>query len=57
MALRPASLDRTRLVNRPAVEQELFGQGRFTRVGVGDDGKIAARFDSFGNFATGREGG
>jgi len=34
-----ARLDRTGLMDRAAVEQELLGQRRFTRVGVRDDGE------------------
>ncbi len=36
--------DRTRQMNRPAVEEEFLGQGRFSRVRVRDDGKCAAWF-------------
>ena len=36
-----------RLCNRSAVEQEFFGQGGFTGVGVGDDRKGPAAADFF----------
>ena len=39
------SLDRAGERNRASVQQELFGQGGFPRVGVGDDGEGAALFD------------
>ena len=41
------ALDRARLRNRPAVEQELFSQRRFTGVGVRDDRKRSAPGDFF----------
>ena len=45
------ALDRTRKIDRPAVKQQLFGQGRFAGVGVRDDRKRAAFFDLFGQSA------
>ena len=42
LALFALGLDRPGLLNRPAVEQQLFGEGCLARVRVGDDGEITA---------------
>ena len=39
------ALDLPGLGDGPAVEQELFGQGGLTGVGVGDDGEGSSSFD------------
>ena len=41
------AFDGARQLDRPAVEQELFGQRGFARVRVGDDGEGSAPFDFF----------
>ncbi len=41
------ALDGARQLDGPAVEQELFGQGGFTRVRVRDDCKCTAFFNFF----------
>ena len=42
MARRLAPFDGTGERNRPAEQQQFFGEGGFARVGVGDDGEGAA---------------
>ena len=42
MARRFAPFDGTGERNRPAEQQQFFGEGGFARVGVGDDGEGAA---------------
>ena len=39
------ALDAARLLNGPTVQQQLFGEGGFTGVGVADDGKRPPRLD------------
>ena len=43
-----ASLDGSRQMDRSAVEQELFGQGRLAGIRVRDDSERAAAFDLLG---------
>lgn len=51
MARRLATFNRASELNRPAEQQQLFGKGGLTGIGVGDNGKGPAFADLGGNLA------